>query len=360
MAHFDNHIFQQLISDTQFIRWAKGKNCADEKQWENWKIHHSEHACEFDEAVKSVQRLLFSSEKMNDSEIRYLWQKAEGQINEQKSPSRFHKFSFGFARIAAILIVPLLIYSIWISIEKRELKLQYAAKNSKKEITVLAPIGSRSFVELPDGSKAWLNSGTKLSYPAVFNRKARKVKLEGEAYFKVEKNDVPFLVQNLGPTIKVYGTEFNVNSYSDEAFVTVALVEGKISLNVNCEEQFLEPGQVSYFNKSQKEITIKNEAIDYLVCWKEGRFMFRDAPLGSILRILQRRYNVVIELSHPGLGDYKYNATFQDEGLGQILELLQLSAPINYTYIKRDLSADETGMKGKVLIQEDKSRIVKY
>lgn len=362
MDQFDKNIFQRLISDTDFIRWAKGKSCSKEEFWANWKNDNQRHHAEFDQAVKTVQSLSFSSEKISKFEIQYLWEKAEKQFATREPEKNYKKLLIGFSKIAAIFIIPLFIYTLWLNTEKRELQLAFSSnKFTNQEITVLAPVGSRSFIELPDGTEAWLNSGTKLTYSAIFTGNERKVKVEGEVYFSVVKNaDIPFVVENLGPTIKVYGTEFNVNSYVDESEVTVALVEGKVALQINGKEHFLSPGQVSYFNKNQKAVTIRNESVDHLVCWKEGKFIFRDMPLSSILRILQRRYNVAIDLNNQALGNYKYNATFQDEGLEQILELLQLSAPINYKYIKRDLTADKSGMKGRVIITEDKTRVVKY
>lgn len=360
MDQFDKNIFQQLISNTDFIKWAKGKACNDKQNWIDWKNNNPKHIREFDEAIRAVQNLTFTSEKISEPEIKYLWSRTADQINSKKSINPFRKFVIGFSRIAAILIIPLLVYTIFLRMQQNELQLAYLSnQSSNQEITILAPVGSRSFVELPDGSKAWLNSGTKLTYPAIFQGDQRKVKVEGEAYFKIKKNSAPFIVENLGPSVKVYGTEFNVNSYDDESMVTVALVEGKISLQVNGKEQFISPGQVSYFNRSRKAITIKNESVDHIVCWKEGKFIFRDTPLNSILRILQRRYNVGIELKNQDLGHYKYNATFQDEGLEQILELLQISAPIKYQYIKRDFAVDGSGQKGKVIINQDNNRIVK-
>lgn len=362
MDQFDKNIFQQLISDTDFIRWAKGNYSKKSDFWANWKNENPQYCNEFNQAVKSVQSLNFSSQKLSNIEIQYLWKKAENQFAKQKSRKPFKKFIIGFSRIAAILIIPLLVYTIWLNEQKKDLQLAFSSNNyTDQEITVLAPVGSRSFIVLPDGTKAWLNSGTRLSYPAIFNAHERKVKIEGEAYFNVVKNaEIPFVVENLGPSVKVYGTEFNINSYGDESVVTVALVEGKVALQINGKEHFLSPGQVSYFDKSRKAVTIRNESVDHFVCWREGKFIFRDTPLSSILRIVQRRYNVDIDLVNPELGNYKYNATFQDEGLEQILGLLQISAPIDYKYIKRDLSADESGMKGKVIIKADKKRIVKH
>ena len=363
MDHLDNIIFQKLISDSQFIRWAKGKEVKHAKEWENWKSLHPENATEFDEAVKLVQSFTFSLPKISDQEVRYLWQQTNSKFIDKKQFPTIRKLTSILTKAAAVLFIPMLAYTTWVYFDKEQLEskhTQLVENTENQEITVIAPIGARTIVDLPDGSKAWLNSGSELTYPAIFRGNERKIRIEGEAYFKVQKDKLPFVVQNFGPAIKVYGTEFNVNSYRNEDQVTVALVEGKISMLHNGKERFLAPGQVSYFNKTKNEIEIKSENIERFVCWRDGKFILRDASLNSILRILQRQYNVTIDLSQPELGKYKYNATFQDEGLEQILELLELSAPINYKYEKQNLQSDGTYPKFKIIISEDKQRIVKY
>lgn len=361
MDHTSTPLFKQLISDTGFVRWAKGKPVADKTKWDQWKADHPEHATEFDRAVRTVQRLSFKVPAVNDSEIRYLWKQIPAKAERPKQQINLYRLNHYLTKIAAILFLPLLIYVGW------DFYSQYSGAGQRngilvkqsQEITVVAPLGSRTLVHLPDGSKAWLNAGSTLSYPPLFAKNERKVFIKGEAYFTIQKSPVPLIVQNDGPAIKVYGTEFNVNSYPNEDEVTVALAEGKISLQLEGQERFLAPGQVSHFYKSTNELRVKTEDIDQFICWREGKYIFRDTPLSSIMRILQRQYNVDIELTDPNLGNYKYNATFRDEGLEQILQLLQLSAPIKYTYAKSNLSKDGGIGKGKVVIKKDFERIVK-
>jgi ferric-dicitrate binding protein FerR (iron transport regulator) len=362
MDRFDHKIFEGLISETSFIRWAKGKEVGHASEWENWKSVHPENEKEFDEAVGVVQNFTFSSPEITRQEIQYLWEKASAGFAAKKHISKSRNLTHFLTKIAAILFIPLLAYTGWIYFDKNHLETEFsrfAESGMYREITVVAPTGSRTVVDLPDGSKVWLNSQSKLTYPGIFNNRERKVFIDGEAYFEVQNGKVPFVVQNDGPAVKVYGTAFSINSYDDENVVTVALVKGKISLFIDGKERFLLPGQVSCFDKIQEISTIKDEDIEQFVCWREGKLIFRDTPLNSILRILQRQYNVNVELDDPELGNYKYNATFYDESLGQILELLQLSAPIKYTYEKRNLNDDDNS-KGKVIILKDKDRNVKH
>ena len=169
----------------------------------------------------------------------------------------------------------------------------------------------------------------------------------------------PFFVSNLGPEIKVYGTEFNVNSYKDEDYVTVALAEGKISLYANGKEEFIAPGQVSHFDKKESTITISDTDINTYSSWREGKYIFRNTALSSILRILQRQHNVTIQLLNPELGNYRYNATINNESLEQILQMLSLSAPIEYNFKHKVLNLDGSYEPGIIEIKADKTRIIK-
>ena len=363
MDHFDDKIFQQLISDTHFIRWAKGAQVPDAEQWHKWKYEHPGHDQEFDEAVKQIRDFSFSDPEISDQEVRYLWNNVYRRITRQAGTSDVRKLSAILTKIAAFLFIPLLAYTAWVHFDKDRMESEYAQLSeirSNQNISVFAPIGTRTVVDLPDGSKAWLNAGSTLTYPALFSSHERRVHLEGEAFFKVQKSKDPFIVQNFGPEVKVYGTEFNVNSYSNEEFVTIALLEGSVSLKIDGEEQFLTPGQVSYFNKEKQSVAIRNEDINRFICWREGKYIFRNTPLSSILRMLQRQYNVEVDLTQPELGNYRYNATFQNENLEQILDLLELSAPVNYYYRKGDLKSDGTYVRGKVTIYQDNERIVKH
>ncbi|MDD4190966.1 MAG: DUF4974 domain-containing protein [Mangrovibacterium sp.] len=360
MSQFNNLVFQQLILDEDFMLWAKGRDVPDAEKWNRWKFEHPELVNEFDEAVKLVRDLHFSSARVSDQEIHVRWKALSDRTDK---PEWKTKFSFSFGKIAAVLVIPLLIYSVWVSLDRNSLQVacrQLTTQWSQQQVSVTAPVGTRTVVDLPDGSKVWLNAGSRLSYPAVFKNGVRKVELSGEAFFQVRKAATPFLVGNPGPEIKVYGTSFNVSAYPEETTVTVALAEGKISLLTGKKEQFLRPGQVSRFDKQTGSLQIEEEQIDRFICWREGKFIFRDTPLSTILRQLQRQYNVEIKLERPELGNYKYIATFQNENLDQILELLKLSAPVAFRYEKGSLGRDGNWKKGKITIYRDHERIVKH
>jgi ferric-dicitrate binding protein FerR (iron transport regulator) len=364
MDFFKEEIFQQLISDPHFIQWARGKAVEDESYWNNWKINHPEDASTFDEALAMVQDLTFQEPAISDDEIRYLWNQVDNRIQEkqQENLAQRRRIYIWMRAAAACLIAGLLSYTVWLTIDNIRIKSAYAHISdnlNNQMVSVQAPLGTRAEVDLPDGSKVWLNAGSRLSYPALFQDNERRVHLDGEGFFKVQKGKVPFIVENAGPEVKVYGTSFNVNAYANENLVTVALIEGKVSLKTAGSEQFLKPDQVSYFNKTTKTLAIKEEQLDRFVCWRDGKFIFRNTPIEAILRMLQREYNVSIDMKDPSLGNYRYNATFQNENLEQILQLLEFSAPVKCEYKKGRFTDNGSYVTGQVHIYLDKTRNLK-
>ena len=362
MKELDQKIFEELISDNYFISWARGDDVLNADFWNSWEESHPLNVHEFRDAVRLARELRFRGGDVQEADIQYLWAKTSERISQARPTSGIHYFISQVTKIAAILVIPMLVVSTWLFYNQKHLTQKYSdllANKHEQKITVVAPIGSRITLDLPDGSTVWLNSGSKITYPVVFNTQERRVSLIGEAYFKVRKDQVPFYVSNLGPEIKDYGTEFNVNSYNDEDQVTVALTEGRISFKLNCKEEFLVPGQVSVFDKTKKRVKIENTDVAIYGTWREGKYILRDTPLSAILRILQRQHNVDIRLLDPELGNYRYNATINNESLEQILKLLTLSAPIKYSYKHRMWKSDGTWERDEVEISADKTRIVK-
>lgn len=362
MREWDQHIFEELISDTQFIAWAKGEDLTKAAYWNSWSKNHPLYQNEFREAVEVVKNLRFRVSEINSADIHYLWLKTAERINKGKPSGKFRQFFLSATKVAAVLLLPVMVISGWLIYNQYHLAEKYSnllADKHEQKVTVVAPIGARIMVDLPDGSMVWLNSGSEITYPIVFNTSERLVNLKGEAYFEVQKAETPFLVSNLGPQIKVYGTEFNVNSYADEDVVTVALAEGKVALDLNGKEEFLEPGQVSYFDRKKNKVTIERSDIQVFSCWREGKYIFRDTPLSAIVRILQRQHNVNIQLLDKELGNYRYKATINNESLEQVLQFLSVSAPMKYKYKRKVLNPDGTYEPENVEISEDKTRIIR-
>jgi ferric-dicitrate binding protein FerR (iron transport regulator) len=264
-----------------------------------------------------------------------------------------------FAKIAAILIIPIIAYTAYVQFFQANKALPEVAS---QRVTVCSQAGTITNLELPDGSKVWLNSGSSISYPNHFIGSTRDVSLTGEAYFEVVKNKmVPMVVSAGQVNLKVYGTSFNVNAVSSEKSINVTLVEGSVALSSGLDKEkgknefFIEPGQtVTYFDDSKKMI-VKNEDTFLYTAWKEGVLIFKNKTFETVLKQLSCKYNVEIELEDQTLASIPMDATFRDENINEILRLLSLSTPFQFSYGSPQKLPDGTFAKSKIYIKRSKA-----
>lgn len=171
------------------------------------------------------------------------------------------------------------------------------------------PRGGEFKVVLEDGTEVWLNADSRLRYPEKFGDSERRVELTGEAYFKVAKDiDKPFYVVSGGQEVRVYGTEFNVNAYSDDANIYTTLVSGQVSLKTfggNNSELMLTPGRQAVYDKSTEAAHVKTVDTEVVTSWRSGAFVFEDQTLEQIMRTLSRWYD--------------FNYEFADKEVAQIV-----------------------------------------
>jgi ferric-dicitrate binding protein FerR (iron transport regulator) len=160
--------------------------------------------------------------------------------------------------------------------------------------TLIVPNGKRSSLTLEDGTKVWINSGSTLEFPAVFQSGKREIRVEGEIYIEVaKKQDQPFYVNSSRMSVEVTGTRFNVSAYKEDSNHSVVLVEGSVDVNAGEEIIHLLPDQRLSVagNHFVKE---KVNVYDY-ISWKDGLLQFSSEPLSQILTRLSRYYDIPIE-----------------------------------------------------------------
>jgi len=305
------------------------------------------------------------------SEQRKLWsmftlhqkmQKIDEHIAYQKvSVKLFSKRKVDFLvylqRIAAILLLPVLVVSAIYYYSEKDHTQQFSSVYNTAE----TPLGMRSSLTLPDGTKVWLNAGSKLSYPVLFSDKSREVKLSGEAYFEVKKNKKwPFVVSSENMNIMVTGTTFNCNAYPENNQIQTVLVEGEVTvMNQSVTEtEILAPGELAVFKRCSQEITKTKVDLEKYIAWKNGKLIFREDKMDLVVEKLERWYNVKFEIKDKEISDYVYTATFIDESLEQVLKMLSLSAPISYSISERGKQNDQTFTKQTVKLYKKKSKIV--
>lgn len=210
---------------------------------------------------------------------------------------------------------------------------------------ILAPSGQKSQLVLPDGTVVWLNSGSKLTYNSLYAFSERVVELEGEAYFDVKQNkEIPFIVKTGIVDVKVHGTAFNVNAYTDEETVSVTLERGKVSLLSSVNQELL-----TYLSPNQSAIVSRNDGNCQVVsceaqaeaCWHLNLLKFEGTPVREVWKKLGRWYGVNISLSDVN-PESTYWFTLKTESLTELLEMINRLTPIEY-----ELNGEEVKVRYK-------------
>ncbi len=277
---------------------------------------------EYFNRLKAEQVMAFSPSRKND---------ISGEFREFSERLRREKRNyygiFSTAAIAAIAIFASVFFMLR-SGETKDNTLFSAIASEQKEFT------------LADGSRIFLNSESTLEIPHGFNKETRTVKLNGEAFFDVARNEqVPFIVETRsGVKIKVLGTSFNIRSYKDNNTIETTLVSGKVEIyeeDNTSPSAVLAPRQKAVFRKEEQDIRIEQVATEAITSWKEGILTFDNAPLSSVVKDIERWYGISIRIEDPAIEDYTFSGKFRKEyNITQVLDILRTSSPIHYNYDK--------------------------
>ncbi|MDR0748622.1 MAG: DUF4974 domain-containing protein [Tannerellaceae bacterium] len=263
------------------------------------------------------------------------------------SRNRKRRMWTALSRAAAILAIPLLLSSLLFA--------HMAFNGNRAEHITLVEIESAPGLvtrfELPDKSAVWLNSGSTLRYPSAFTDSIRQVELNGEGYFEVKSNPQnPFYVGTAsGIRVMAYGTRFNINT-TEESTETV-LAEGKADILLRDKSlQKLTPGEAAVFDMEKRALSIQKVNTYEKTAWKDGKIIFRNAPLNEVFQRLSRRYNVDIVLhdEHGTAGKYSARVTFSDETIQQIFAYLEVAAPIRWKLSTPEQNSDSTLAKQRI------------
>lgn len=207
-------------------------------------------------------------------------------------------------------------------------------KQSSQLVTYENPLGIKSSIVLPDGSKVILNAGSTLTYPTIFVGKERKVIIRGEGFFEVMHDDKhPFIVSTNDIQVKVLGTKFNVKAYNDETDIEVTLSEGSVCIGLAEGNPYiiLEPCQQVRFDKVKRLFSKRNVDLNNYTGWKDGKFYFNSVTFQNIARQLERKFNVHIYIASEQLQNTVFSGEFvRGENLEQILRVMAIDTRIKY------------------------------
>jgi len=200
--------------------------------------------------------------------------------------------------------------------------------------TVWVPPGQRAQITLDDGTRVWLNSRSSLSFPTSFVADKRTVKLNGEGFFEVEKDDKhPFIVQTNKYNIEVLGTSFNVLAYHDYEVFETSLLSGYVQINslqYDSEAVILKPNE-KVFESSGKLHMVQIDNYDHFR-WKEGLICLDDERFEDLVNKFSLYFDIRINIENPKLLNYRCTGKFrQSDGVDYALKVLQTEMKFTYT-----------------------------
>ena len=279
----------------------------------------------------------------------------EFEINSTAVKSPFYKSWITYAAAAVFIVAIIFLYPLIAETGKTNEVI--SPIRPFNEITINP--GSRTKVQLPDGSQVWVNSGSHLTYEGNFKGNTREVQLDGEAYFDVVKDaSRPFIVHTSGIDIKVLGTVFNVKAYKTEASIEATLIHGSIEV-INKSQPgsamiMLKPHEKLVYNKYVIK-DIKNQMADIKpaadsfsiiikplgkniadndiveTAWVYNKLIFEDERFADLALKMERWYNVKISIEYEKLKNYRISGSFVNETAEEALKELQLLVPFSYS-----------------------------
>lgn len=254
----------------------------------------------------------------------------EQKINQGKSKFTYHGIkylSYYLTRIAAVMIILITVFSLW---------LFFHDNNSEWYSLITAP-GERTHLVLPDGSEVWLNVDSKLQYSSGFNSSNRDLKLEGEAWFKVEKNtELPFKVKAPKFSVTAVGTEFNISVYANDNVATIYLKEGKVKFeyyNNNRKTQSYEmlPGNQTIVDYQTGSLKLYRYPLHLYGNWRKGELFFDNESMDQVFKKMERWYEIEI---HYDRGEFEGETLFvnlkDDESVERLLDIINKAIGIKF------------------------------
>ena len=217
-------------------------------------------------------------------------------------------------------------------------------KDTFADISVEAPLGSKTKLYLPDGKLVWLNAGSRMTYSQGFGVDNRKVELEGEGYFEVKRNEkIPFFVKTKDLQLQVLGTKFNFRDYPEDHEVVVSLLEGKVGLNnllIEEKEAVLSPDERAVLNKANGLLTVESVTASNASQWTDGYLFFDEELLPDIAKELERSYNVKIHIANDSLKTFRFYGNFvrREQNIQEVLEALASTEKMQYKIEERNIT----------------------
>ncbi len=282
----------------------------------------------------------------------------DGEKEFHQSSNRVTSFKWATAIIA--VIVTIAAAAFWLNKDEKTASQAIASATPPAEDvkTIVTKNGTRTKLDLPDGSSVWLNAGSKLNYSKVGEGSTREVYLTGEAYFDIVRNPKrPFIIHTSAMDVKVLGTQFNVKAYPDDATVETSLIHGSVEVFLKNEpgkSYLLKPNEKLVLYKWKQEklgvaddlnstgiTAVPKTAIQKLAyingspiasetAWTHNMLSFNDESFEEVAQKMGRWYDVQVEFKNERLKNVRLTGSFENETLEQAIAALQFSTSFQF------------------------------
>jgi hypothetical protein len=359
----------KYLENISFISWVFNPSSELELIWNTYQTEHPEETKNIHLARKIILQFRTVAKSLSEEEKILLFSRILKQIEERQKSRKSVRILFSIAKYAAVAILffsigALLFYrqdtispafysfnseekipgnqaqlirsngeNLILSSQRSVVSYQKTGEliinedtlkpvNTDRKIVntinqLIIPYGKTSEILLPDGTKVFLNAGSRLAYPDQFTGDIREVFLTGEAYFDVKHDSKhTFIVQANGIRIKDLGTRFNVSAYTSDGIIETVLAEGKVSIRKNNSGLFsqsteLIPGQLASFNIETSQISVKSVNVDDYILWTQGLIKFESADFSNLVKKLERFYSIRINYDDPLIGKLKISGKLE-------------------------------------------------
>ena len=336
--------YQKILFDQAFIEWRLFHTEEQDSYWAHFREEHPESREALDKAIRQFNAVKFNNFELAESEQEKLYQRIWADIHRSRMRRRRIMYWSAAASIALLVVSSFffilqprdrtqqdtpnidaiigqampsndirlitgekmmdLKQNAQITLKERSISVVEEADVSEIPLSenmmnkLMVPAGKRSTLQLADGTKIWLNSGTELVFPSEFEGNTREISMKGEIYIEVTKGQKPFYVNTSQFKVRVHGTTFNISAYDDNEENTVVLVEGAVEVVI--------AGQEPAMLASNEKATVSTDMIlkttvnvNEYTSWKDGVLMFNQTPISEVLKKIGRYYNVNFE-DHSG------------------------------------------------------------
>lgn len=380
-AEQTNNMYTLLDNDL-FIQWVLYPTEELDLYWREESDQDEELKKNINTLKNILERLNIEEPSLSSDEKMAIWNHIEKNTSEQKhKKSRFRKLYLTIASTAAIALIAT---GIFFTLKEKPIAIDYNSILTQDEIVMrsgnvslivskdkviniakdssvvayddkgrlninseevegdnlsnlnqlIVPYGKTTSVVLSDGTKIWVNSGSKLIYPSVFDKRKREVFVEGEIYLDVKRDEqAPFIIKTNHLEVNVLGTKFSVSAYTEDVQQSVVLVSGSVSVKnkEQAKDTHIIPNQMFSFNTTSKQSDIKTVDVENYISWINGYLLLHSENLNGVIQKLERHYNVTFAYDRNSFNDIRVSGKLDlKEKIEDVLNFISIATPINY------------------------------